>query len=285
MSTTARTTTRRPAPRTGFAQMLVGRHGERLDTWIVAVEADDQPDLHRFVNGLRRDKAAVRNGLTLPHSVRRDAVLSRAAHHAGLHAPLLGHGVRRGPHGCPADIQRPGRTHHLQAEPAVGVGTSGHPPGQGNVGSRARSPHRTVSPREAPCRRTTASPNDSCSPPPELTDRTLIFGERHRRSAGIGGGPRPTAPRRSLCSRLVVDGRQGLARPEGTTCGGAAHPGLRPRIVRDTATGLLTRGIDGQEHVLARRRVAVRSKRGYAVDAASDPAAVSLSCLWGCHGP
>lgn len=52
----------------GFAEMLVGRHGERLDTWIAAVEADDQPDLHRFVNGLRRDEAAVRNGLTLPHS-------------------------------------------------------------------------------------------------------------------------------------------------------------------------------------------------------------------------
>jgi hypothetical protein len=53
---------------TGFAEMMVGRHGERLDTWIAAVEADDQPDLHRFVNGLRRDEAAVRNGLTLPHS-------------------------------------------------------------------------------------------------------------------------------------------------------------------------------------------------------------------------
>src|SRR4029453_1428238 len=26
------------------------------------------------------------------------------------------------------------------------------------------------------------SPNDSCSPPPEPTDRTLIFGERHRRT-------------------------------------------------------------------------------------------------------
>jgi hypothetical protein len=52
----------------GFAEMMVGRHGDRLDTWIAGVEADDQPDLHRFVNGLRRDEAAVRNGLTLPHS-------------------------------------------------------------------------------------------------------------------------------------------------------------------------------------------------------------------------
>ena len=48
--------------------MMVGRHGERLDRWIAGVEADDQPDLHRFVNGLRRDETAVRNGLTLAHS-------------------------------------------------------------------------------------------------------------------------------------------------------------------------------------------------------------------------
>lgn len=53
---------------TGFAEMMVGRHGERLDTRISQVEADDQPDLHRFANGVRRDYDAVRNGLTLPHS-------------------------------------------------------------------------------------------------------------------------------------------------------------------------------------------------------------------------
>ena len=52
----------------GFAEMMVGRHGERLDGWIDRVEADDQPDLHRFVNGVRRDHDAVLNGLTLEHS-------------------------------------------------------------------------------------------------------------------------------------------------------------------------------------------------------------------------
>jgi transposase len=51
-----------------FAQMLTGRHGDRLDAWMAAVEADDLPHLHRFVTGLRRDYDAVRNGLTLPHS-------------------------------------------------------------------------------------------------------------------------------------------------------------------------------------------------------------------------
>jgi transposase len=51
-----------------FAEMLTGRHGDRLDAWIAAVESDDPPHLHRFVTGLRRDYDAVRNGLTLPHS-------------------------------------------------------------------------------------------------------------------------------------------------------------------------------------------------------------------------
>jgi transposase len=51
-----------------FAEMLTGRHGDRLDGWIAAVEADDLPGLHSFTTGLRRDHQAVRNGLTLPYS-------------------------------------------------------------------------------------------------------------------------------------------------------------------------------------------------------------------------
>jgi len=53
---------------TEFAKILTGRHGDRLDAWIAAVEADDQPDLHSFTTGLQQDLAAVLNGLTLPHS-------------------------------------------------------------------------------------------------------------------------------------------------------------------------------------------------------------------------
>jgi transposase len=48
-----------------FAHMLAGLHGDRLDDWLAAVEADDQPDLHSFARGIRRDYHAVRNGLTL----------------------------------------------------------------------------------------------------------------------------------------------------------------------------------------------------------------------------
>ena len=51
-----------------FAEMMTGRHGERLDPWIAAARADDLPHLHTFANGLERDHAAVLNGLTLPYS-------------------------------------------------------------------------------------------------------------------------------------------------------------------------------------------------------------------------
>jgi transposase len=51
-----------------FGDMLTGRHGDRLDAWIAAVQADDLPELHSYANGLTRDYDAVRNGLTLTHS-------------------------------------------------------------------------------------------------------------------------------------------------------------------------------------------------------------------------
>ena len=53
---------------TAFAEMMTGRHGERLHAWIDAVELDDLPSLHSFTRGIRRDQAAVANGLTLAHS-------------------------------------------------------------------------------------------------------------------------------------------------------------------------------------------------------------------------
>jgi transposase len=51
---------------TEFAKILTGLHGDRLDHWITAVEADDQPDLHSFARGLRHDHDAVTTGLTQP---------------------------------------------------------------------------------------------------------------------------------------------------------------------------------------------------------------------------
>ncbi len=50
---------------TEFAKILTGLHGSRLDEWITAVEADDQPELHSFVRGIKRDYDAVLNGLTM----------------------------------------------------------------------------------------------------------------------------------------------------------------------------------------------------------------------------
>ena len=53
---------------TAFAEMMTGRHGEHLPGWIAAVDACDLPHLHSFTRGIRRDQAAVTNGLTLDHS-------------------------------------------------------------------------------------------------------------------------------------------------------------------------------------------------------------------------
>jgi len=53
---------------TEFAKILTGLHGDRLDQWITAVEAGDQPDLHSFALGLKHDHQAVLNGLTMPWS-------------------------------------------------------------------------------------------------------------------------------------------------------------------------------------------------------------------------
>jgi transposase len=38
------------------------------EDWLTAAEADDQPQLHSFANGIRRDQQAVTAGLVLPCS-------------------------------------------------------------------------------------------------------------------------------------------------------------------------------------------------------------------------
>jgi transposase len=54
---------------TAFAEMMTGLTGSTgLDKWLTAVEADDQPELRSFAAGIRKDKEAVTNGLTLPYS-------------------------------------------------------------------------------------------------------------------------------------------------------------------------------------------------------------------------
>jgi hypothetical protein len=51
-----------------LADLLTGRRGEGLDTWMTSTDADDLPALHDFVHGQRRDLPAVVTGLTLPYS-------------------------------------------------------------------------------------------------------------------------------------------------------------------------------------------------------------------------
>jgi transposase len=54
---------------TAFAEMMTDRTGSTaLDDWLAAVGADDQPELHSFAIGIRQDKEAVLNGLSLPYS-------------------------------------------------------------------------------------------------------------------------------------------------------------------------------------------------------------------------
>jgi transposase len=54
---------------TAFAEMMANLTGSTdLDKWLAAVEADDQPELRSFATGIRKDKEAVINGLTLPYS-------------------------------------------------------------------------------------------------------------------------------------------------------------------------------------------------------------------------
>jgi transposase len=52
-----------------FAEMMTRRQGLlALEDWLTAVEADDQPQLHSFANGIRRDQQAVTAGMALPCS-------------------------------------------------------------------------------------------------------------------------------------------------------------------------------------------------------------------------
>jgi hypothetical protein len=51
-----------------FADLMNKQRGDRLDTWIQQVQADDLPHLHSLTTGLRRDLAAVAAGLTEQHN-------------------------------------------------------------------------------------------------------------------------------------------------------------------------------------------------------------------------
>jgi transposase len=52
-----------------FAGMMTHRQGLlALEDWLTRVEADDQPQLRSFANGIRRDQQAVTAGLALPYS-------------------------------------------------------------------------------------------------------------------------------------------------------------------------------------------------------------------------
>ncbi len=45
--------------------MMTELEGRELEQWMSCADADDQPALHSFVRGLRRDQDAVTAGLTM----------------------------------------------------------------------------------------------------------------------------------------------------------------------------------------------------------------------------
>jgi transposase len=51
-----------------FTEIMINLEGQHLDQWLTDIEADDQPQLHSFAAGIRRDQQAVTAGLTLPYS-------------------------------------------------------------------------------------------------------------------------------------------------------------------------------------------------------------------------
>jgi transposase len=51
-----------------FAKIMAQRRGQELPAWLEAVEDGDLPELRSLAAGIRRDLAAVINGLTLEHS-------------------------------------------------------------------------------------------------------------------------------------------------------------------------------------------------------------------------
>jgi transposase len=53
---------------TEFADMMLNRRGEHLETWLNTIEASDLTHLKSFAAGIRNDQAAVTNGLTLEHN-------------------------------------------------------------------------------------------------------------------------------------------------------------------------------------------------------------------------
>ncbi|GCE15037.1 hypothetical protein KTT_48960 [Tengunoibacter tsumagoiensis] len=47
---------------------ILCRVGEQLDIWLAKAEESQIPELRSFVAGIKRDKAAVKAGLTLPQN-------------------------------------------------------------------------------------------------------------------------------------------------------------------------------------------------------------------------
>ena len=51
-----------------FYEIIYSKKAEKLDEWLEKLEAFDIPEIQTYVNGIRKDIQAVKNGITLPYN-------------------------------------------------------------------------------------------------------------------------------------------------------------------------------------------------------------------------
>lgn len=51
-----------------FYEIIYSKKAERLDEWLEKLEAFDIPEIQTYINGIRKDIKAVKNGITLPYN-------------------------------------------------------------------------------------------------------------------------------------------------------------------------------------------------------------------------
>ena len=52
----------------GFYEIIYSKHEEKLDAWLVNLEKFNIPELPIYVNGIRQDIVAVKNGIVMQYN-------------------------------------------------------------------------------------------------------------------------------------------------------------------------------------------------------------------------
>lgn len=51
-----------------YIQIIYSKHEEKLDAWLVKLEKFNIPELQTYVNGIRQDIVAVKNGISMQYN-------------------------------------------------------------------------------------------------------------------------------------------------------------------------------------------------------------------------